>query len=101
MPAASRACAVGESINWISRAHLATKLTAPGLAHRMIAHVSDLLSVCSRTAFSTACLTGGGTSFGSSAHKICGCACRGDWISDAVAGAWGEGARWAHVWLFG
>lgn len=37
-----------------------------------MAHVSEFFSVCSRTAASTACLTGGGTSFGSRPQKIYG-----------------------------
>lgn len=37
-----------------------------------MAHVSELFRVCSRTAVSTACLTGGGTSFGSRPQKIYG-----------------------------
>lgn len=42
-------------------------------AHRIMAHVSEFFKVSSRTAVSTARLTGGGTSFGSRAQKICAC----------------------------
>lgn len=63
--------------------------------YRMMAHVSELFSVCSRTAASTACLTGGWTSFGSRAQKIYGrmVPWSARWCED-------ESGAWAHIWLF-
>lgn len=63
-------------------------------AHRMMAQVSELFSVCSRTASSTACLTGGGTSFGSRAQKI-----YGHMAPWSARGCEGE-SGWAHIWPF-
>lgn len=41
------------------------------MTNLMMAHVSELSRVCFRTADSTASFTGGGTSLGDRAQKIC------------------------------